>query len=138
MSVVWTDIMMISWFTFIYVYIFYKNLFWSFWILGSECPSACNTRPKSDFHQADGDSSNKFVRRGRKGKKKQKVAKEEETGNEKEVDPGNGGNASGSESDSGSSPVTTNTTRDNSPSPDGDSSGIYFYFLRLSQLWANI
>jgi len=92
-------------------------------LVGSECPSACNTRPKSDFHQADGDSSNKFVRRGRKGKKKQKVAKEEETGNEKEVDPGNGGNASGSESDSGSSPVTTNTTRDNSPSPDGDSSG---------------
>jgi len=92
-------------------------------LVGLECPSACNTRPKSDFHQVDGDSSNKIVRRGRKGRKKQKVAKEEEPENEKEVDPGNGGNGSGSESESESSPVTNNTTRDNSPSPDGDSSG---------------
>ena len=80
--------------------------------VGEECPSACNSRPKSDF-QAEGETAFKIVRRGRRGRKRQKVVVSSEKGD------GGGGESSnaesGTSSPSCSNTVTTNTTRDNSP-----------------------
>ena len=93
-------------------------------LVGSECPSACTSRPKSDF-QADGDQSVKIPRRGRKGRKRQKVAAADKeniavTKDENEED---NEEESGSSSPSCSTTVTTNTTRDNSPDPNDQTGG---------------
>ena len=93
-------------------------------LVGSECPSACNTRPKSDF-SADGDQGPRPGKRGRRGRKRQKVAptgeKEEAAGTEDRGESDRGSD-SGSSSPSCSTTVTTNTTRDNSPDT-GDAGG---------------
>ena len=80
--------------------------------MGEECPSACSSRPKSDFHTVDGDGR----RRGARGRKKGRAGEGAAT-------PGAG--AQSGQSSSCSSPsasptpstaVTTCTTRENSPS----------------------
>ena len=81
-------------------------------LVGEECPSACSSRPKSDFHNVDGDGR----RRGVRGRKKGRTGEGAST-------PGAG--AQSGQSSSSSSPsvsptpsaaVTTCTTRENSPS----------------------
>ena len=89
-------------------------------LVGAECPSACNSRPKSDF-QAEGEAGPRVARRGRRGRKRQKVAntgdKEADVAAGGERDGGESSGESGSSSPSCSTTVTTNTTRDNSPEP---------------------
>ena len=89
-------------------------------LVGSECPSACNSRPKSDF-QAEGEQGARPSKRGRRGRKRQRVVNtgDKEEGVEERVESDRGSD-SGSSSPSCSTTVTTNTTRDNSPDP-GDS-----------------
>merc|ERR1712025_1360691 len=80
-------------------------------LVGEECPSACNTRPKSHF-QVEGEQQVRNTRKGRRGRKRPKTGGEREEG---------GGGGGGDSSDSASSSpfcstvVTSNTTRDNSP-----------------------
>jgi len=80
-------------------------------LVGEECPSACNTRPKSHF-QVEGEQQVRNTRKGRRGRKRPKTGGEREEG---------GGGVGGDSSDSASSSpscstvVTSNTTRDNSP-----------------------
>jgi len=92
--------------------------------VGTECPSACTSRPKSDF-QADGDTSVKIPRRGRKGRKRQKVAAadKENVAVTKDDNEDDNDDESGSSSPSCSTTVTTNTTRDNSPDNSEHSGG---------------
>jgi len=81
-------------------------------LVGEECPSACNSRPKSDFHAASGDGRlRRGAKRGRRGR-----GPVEATGQQ----------TPGAASSSGSSPsasptpsttVTTCTTRESSPCP---------------------
>jgi len=84
-------------------------------LVGEECPSACNSRPKSHF-QLEGEQAGRNSRRGRKGRKRPKVIGERE-----ESAVGDNNTAAGDSSDSASSSpscsttVTSNTTRDNSP-----------------------
>ena len=80
-------------------------------LVGEECPSACNTRPKSHF-QVEGEQQVRNTRKGRRGRKRPK------TGGEREEGGGGGGgdsSDSASSSPSCSTVVTSNTTRDNSP-----------------------
>ena len=76
--------------------------------VGEECPSACNSRPKSHF-QSEGDQLLKVTRKGRRGRKRQKVAVSvtaEEAGGE---------SSAGESGTSSPSCSTVTTTRDNSP-----------------------
>ena len=94
-------------------------------LVGSECPSACNSRPKSDF-SADGEQGARPGKRGRRGRKRQKVAhtgdKEDAVVAEERAESDRASD-SGSSSPSCSTTVTTNTTRDNSPDTGDTSTG---------------
>lgn len=94
-------------------------------LVGSECPSACNSRPKSDF-SADGEQGARPGKRGRRGRKRQKVAhtgdKEDAVVAEERAESDRATD-SGSSSPSCSTTVTTNTTRDNSPDTGDTSTG---------------
>lgn len=91
-------------------------------LVGEECPSACNSRPKSDFHIATTESGDQRNRRGTKrGRRKGKVGAD--VGGGQQTPSGTGGAPSPSSSP-GSSPsasptpstaVTTCTTRESSP-----------------------
>ena len=87
-------------------------------LVGEECPSACNSRPKSDFHVVATESGDQRNRRGTKrGRRKGKVGGGQQT-------PSGTGGAPSPSSSPGSSPsasptpstaVTTCTTRESSP-----------------------
>ena len=90
-------------------------------LVGEECPSACNSRPKSDFHVAATDNGDQRNRRGiKRGRRKGKVGAD--AGGQQT--PSGTGGASSPSSSVGSSPsasptpstaVTTCTTRESSP-----------------------
>lgn len=85
-------------------------------LVGEECPSACNSRPKSHF-QVEGESGGRSSRRGKRGRKRPKVVggeREDSVVEESSVVAGDSSD-SGSSSPNCSTIVTTNTTRDNSP-----------------------
>lgn len=82
-------------------------------LVGEECPSACNSRPKSHFQVEGEQAGGRNSRRGRKGRKRAKVAEESATGGDNVA--GGESSESASSSPSCSTTVTSNTTRDNSP-----------------------
>ena len=91
-------------------------------LVGEECPSACNSRPKSDFHVVSTESRDQRNRRGTKrGRRKGKVGADASGGQQT---PSGTGGAPSPSSSAGSSPsasptpstaVTTCTTRESSP-----------------------
>merc|ERR1719350_2519904 len=92
-------------------------------LVGDECPSACNSRPKSDFHISSVDNSDQRNRRGTKrGRRKGKT--NTDTGGGQQTPSGTGGApsptssaaSSPSASPTPSAAVTTCTTRESSPS----------------------
>ena len=100
-------------------------------LVGDECPSACNSRPKSDFHVSSVDNSDQRNRRGTKrGRRKGKT--NTDTGGGQQTPSGTGGApsptssaaSSPSASPTPSAAVTTCTTRESSPSnPDRQLAG---------------
>jgi len=99
-------------------------------LVGEECPSACNSRPKSDFHVATTESGDQRNRRGTKrGRRKGKVGTDIAGGQQT---PSGTGGAPSPSSSAGSSPsasptpstaVTTCTTRESSPCADRQLAG---------------
>ena len=92
-------------------------------LVGDECPSACNSRPKSDFHVSSVDNSDQRNRRGTKrGRRKGKT--NTDIGGGQQTPSGTGGApsptssaaSSPSASPTPSAAVTTCTTRESSPS----------------------
>jgi len=77
-------------------------------LVGEDCPSACNTRPRSHF-QTEGEQGGRNIRKGRKGRKRPKIVGEREEGGGAES------SESASSSPSCSTTVTSNTTREPSP-----------------------
>ena len=99
-------------------------------LVGEECPSACNSRPKSDFHVVATESGDHKNRRGTKrGRRKGKVGADVGVGQQT---PSGTGGAPSPSSSAGSSPsasptpstaVTTCTTRESSPCADRQLAG---------------
>ena len=80
-------------------------------LVGLECPSACSSRPKSDFHAASGDQ--RLRRGGKRGRRGRQV----EAAGQQTPGAASSSGSSPSASPTPSATVTTCTTRESSPCP---------------------